>query len=65
MWGEAPMKTNSQLDETSSVTPESLSARVSASRWPSPRPDTTSLRYRTAMLGAAAILSTRYLDISP
>jgi len=48
--GQAPMKTNSQLDETSSVTPESLSARVSASTWPSPRADTTSLRYRTAML---------------
>ena len=57
------MKTNSQLDGTSSVAPVSRSASVSASRWPSPRPDTTSLRYLTATLGVEVIRSTRYRDI--
>ena len=63
--GEAPMNTNSQLDGASSAAPESRSASVSFSRWPSPRPATTSLRYRTSMLGAEVILSTRYCDIVP
>ena len=63
--GEAPMNTNSQLDGTSSVTLVSRSASVSASRWPSPRPDTTSLRYPTATLGVEVIRSTRYRDIVP
>ena len=57
------MKTNSQLVATSSVAPESRSVSVSASRWPSPRHATTSLRYRTSMLGADLIRSTRYCDI--
>ena len=61
--GEAPMKTNSQLDGTSSVAPVSRSASVSASRWPSPWPDTTSLRYLTVTLGVEVIRSTRYRDI--
>src|SRR2546423_1447877 len=61
--GVAPMKTNSQLDDTSSVTPESPSARVSLSRWPSPSPATTWLLYRTSMLGVDMILLTRYWDI--
>jgi hypothetical protein len=37
------MKMNSQLASTSSAVPAARSAMVSASRWPSPRPDTTSL----------------------
>ena len=57
------MNTNSQLDATSSVRPVFLSARVSPSRWPSPRPATTSVLYRTAMFGAGVILSRRYSDI--
>ncbi len=57
------MNTNSQLVGTSSVAPVSRSHSVIASRCPSPRPATTSLRSRTSTLGAARIRSTRYCDM--
>jgi hypothetical protein len=57
------MKMNSQLAGTSSVPPESLSMRVSRSRWSPPEAAATSLRHRTSMFGAASIRVMRYWDI--
>ena len=53
------MNTNSQAAGTWTVAPLSRSARVSASRCPSPWAATTSQRVRRLMLGAAMIRSTR------
>ena len=57
--GDAPMKMNSQLVATSSVTPVSRWATVMVSRCPSPEPATTSERHHTVMFDVRLIRSSR------